>query len=83
MVSDDTSIRLLGSKGEWLILCEAYLCYFCGLLCVCRGVWNIGDLDFLRPRGGGVAPLLEDYHVIFCGLGAASKLCGRPAFEEL
>ena len=28
--------------------------------CVCRGVWNIGDLDFLRPRGGGVAPQLED-----------------------
>ena len=49
-----------GLKGEWLILCEAYLCYFCGLLCVCSGVWNIGDLDFLRPRGGEVAPLLED-----------------------
>ena len=49
-----------GLKGEWLILCEAYLCYFCGLLCVCSGVWNIGDLDFLRPRGSEVAPLLED-----------------------
>ena len=47
-------------------------CYICGLLFVC-----------VRPRGGGVAPLLEDYHVIFCGLGLASKLCGRPAFEEL
>ena len=29
-------------------------------VCVCIGVWNIGDLDFLRPRGGGVASLLED-----------------------
>ena len=35
-----------GLKGESSILCEAYLCFFCGLLCVCSGVWNIGDLDF-------------------------------------
>ena len=76
MVSDDTWCL----KGEWLILCEAYLCYY---VCVVVSVWSIGDLDFLRPRGGGVAPLLEDYDVIFCGLGVASKLCGRPAFEEL